>query len=56
MNAELQKILRDPQTAAHFAEQGLDPFITTPRQMADFMQADFRRMAKAVRDAAIAPE
>ena len=56
LNTEMIKALKTPEMAARFADQGLDPFITSPRQMADYMQADIMRMAKAVKDAGIQPE
>ncbi len=56
LNTELVKILRSPEMATRFAEQGLDPFVTTPQQMADYLQADIPRMAKAIKDAGIQPE
>ncbi|HEY4374793.1 MAG TPA: tripartite tricarboxylate transporter substrate binding protein [Burkholderiales bacterium] len=56
LNAEMVKALKSPDMVAHFAEQGLDPFVTTSKQMADYLQADIPRMAKAVKDAGIQPE
>jgi tripartite-type tricarboxylate transporter receptor subunit TctC len=56
LNTEMVKALKTPDLAARFAEQALDPFIMSPRQMADYMRADISRMAKAVKDAGIQPE
>lgn len=56
LNTEMVKALKSPDMIARFADQGLDPFVTTPKQMADYLQADIPRMARAVKDAGIQPE
>lgn len=53
LSAEIAKSLAAPEVRGNLAAQGLDPFVSTPDQMASLMKADFARYEKVIKAANI---
>lgn len=51
--SEIARILTTPDIKEKLASQGLDPFISTPEQFAELMQAETARYTKVIRTANI---
>lgn len=49
MNAEVGKLLRNPEVAERLAKQGIETRAMTPGEMNKMLAVDFERMAKVVR-------
>lgn len=56
LNAEINKILREPQDKARLLAAGIEPAGTTPERFAEVVKADVAKFAKLVKAANIAPE
>jgi len=56
LNAEVTKILADPELRARFANEGAEPVGGSPKDMAAYLKADVEKWGKVVRDAKISPE
>jgi tripartite-type tricarboxylate transporter receptor subunit TctC len=56
LNAEVTKILGDPELRARFANEGAEPVGGSPRDMAAYLKADVEKWGKVVKEAKIAPE
>jgi tripartite-type tricarboxylate transporter receptor subunit TctC len=56
LSTALDKILRDPDTVKRFFDQGIDPFILSPKAMGAYMTADYQRMTKVVHEAGMDQE
>jgi len=50
LNAEFNKLLKNPQMQAHFTEMGAEIMTTTPQQFARFSVAELKRYQGIVRD------
>jgi tripartite-type tricarboxylate transporter receptor subunit TctC len=48
LNAQVVKILSDPEIAKGFASQGAEPLSTTPEQLAQYRRAEFERWRKLI--------
>ena len=53
LSTEIGKILALPEVVEKLAGQGLDPFISTPGQLAALMKADMANFAKIIKIANI---
>jgi tripartite-type tricarboxylate transporter receptor subunit TctC len=53
LNAELNKVMLDPDTGAKLAEQGVEPFTGTPEEFAAFIQSDIGKWQEVVAKAGI---
>jgi tripartite-type tricarboxylate transporter receptor subunit TctC len=53
LNAELNKVMLDPDTSAKLAEQGVEPFTGTPEEFAAFIQSDIGKWQDVVAKAGI---
>jgi tripartite-type tricarboxylate transporter receptor subunit TctC len=53
LNAEVNRILRDPQMTARFREQGITPAGGTPQQFGAFVSSEIRRWREAAQIAKI---
>lgn len=53
MSDELTKVLKAPDTVARLVENGIDPFVMTPQEMAKYMVDDRQRMDDLVKRAGI---
>lgn len=51
LSAELNKVLRSPETAKRLADVGIDPMVMTPNQLRDYMAVDYQRMGLVIKDA-----
>ncbi len=56
LNAELMKMLSDPELAQRFASQGAEPRGTTPEELGRYMRSEYERWRKIIREAGIKPE
>jgi tripartite-type tricarboxylate transporter receptor subunit TctC len=56
LNAELRKVLDDPDTHRRFAVRGADPAPGTVEQFAALIRSEMKKWAKLVRAAGIKPE
>jgi tripartite-type tricarboxylate transporter receptor subunit TctC len=56
LSRELNQVLKSPDTVARLAENGIDPFVMTPQEMAKYMADDSRRMADVVKRAGMETE
>jgi len=56
LNAEVQKIMQQPDVQARLANEGAKFVPTTPESFAAFQKAEAEKWAKALRDANIRPE
>lgn len=56
MNAEVARILAEPETAARLASQGAVPRPTTPEGFTRFINEDRERLQKVIRAAGVKPE
>jgi tripartite-type tricarboxylate transporter receptor subunit TctC len=48
LNAQIVKILTDPEIAKRFASQGAEPSSNTPDQLAQYRRAEFERWRKLI--------
>lgn len=53
MNAELAKVMTQPDTREKLAAHGIEPLTATPERMAEMIRADFERWGKVIREAGI---
>jgi tripartite-type tricarboxylate transporter receptor subunit TctC len=56
MNAEVRKILADPEMAGRLASQGAVPRASTPEEFARFIDEDRARLQKIIRTAGVKPQ
>ena len=56
LNVELVRILRDADTAAQFAAQGVEPAHSTPEAFAALIRSDLRKWSGVIREAGIRGE
>jgi tripartite-type tricarboxylate transporter receptor subunit TctC len=56
LQSEVAKAARSPEIEAKFAELGIVVTASTPRELADFMDAETAKWAKIIRTAGIKPE
>lgn len=56
LNAEVNRVLKDPATIDTLTKQGLQPLGGSPDDLAKLTQSDLERWAKVVRDAKIQPD
>ncbi|OZI26434.1 hypothetical protein CAL26_03655 [Bordetella genomosp. 9] len=56
LSKELMQVLKAPATVAKLAENGIDPLVMTPQEMAKYMADDSRRMATVVKQAGMETE
>lgn len=55
LNREIQRILGLPDVKERLRQAGVDPVVSTPQQTATFIQSEFVRYAKLIKDAGIKP-
>jgi tripartite-type tricarboxylate transporter receptor subunit TctC len=48
LNAQVVKMLADPELSKRFASQGAEPSGNTPEQMAQYRRAEFERWRKLI--------
>jgi tripartite-type tricarboxylate transporter receptor subunit TctC len=56
LNAELRKVIDNPDTKAKFRNVGFEGFSSTPEELGDFIKAQLGAWGKMVKDAGIQPE
>ena len=56
LNAEVTKMLADPELRARFANEGAEAVGGSPKEMAAYLRTDVEKWSKVVKDAKIAPE
>jgi len=56
LNADLVKVLADPDLKKRYAELGVEPVSSTPEFLGDFIKAEAARYAKLIKDANIKVE
>ena len=56
LNAEINKIMRDPQVMEKLVPQGLEPVGSTPERLAATIKSDLVKYKKIAKDAKITPE
>jgi tripartite-type tricarboxylate transporter receptor subunit TctC len=56
INKEVNAILSEPETRAHFADLGSEPMIMTPAEFGTFVAAEAQKWGKVVKSAGIKPE
>jgi tripartite-type tricarboxylate transporter receptor subunit TctC len=56
LNAELRKILDDPEVKSQFAAAGFDAFSSTPDELGAFVKSQLADWTKMIRDAGIEPQ
>ena len=56
LNAQVVKILTDPEMAQRMASQGAEPRSTTPEELAQYMRVEFARWKKVISAAGIKPD
>ena len=56
LSAELSKVLTAPETVKRLSDNGIDPFVMAPQDMARYMAEDYRRMGEVVRQAGMRAE
>lgn len=56
LNAQVVKILKEPEIQQRFASQGADPAPGTPVALTRFMRTEFERLKKLIKSADIKPE
>lgn len=56
LSKELMQVLKAPATVAKLAENGIDPLVMTPQEMARYMADDNKRMATVVKQAGMETE
>lgn len=49
LNDAINKAMRDPEVLRRFADQGMQPFASTPAQFGSFMQAEIARWAPLIK-------
>ncbi len=53
LNAELARVLRNPEMRERLALQGVDPIIDTPEEFGTYVREEIARWGKVVRDAGV---
>lgn len=56
LNAELVKIVRQPEVKARLLELGSDPVGSTPQELAAAVRAERVKWAKVIREAGVKPQ
>ena len=56
LNAELVRILRTPEIARQFADQGVDAVHSTPEEFVALIRADLQKWGKVIGEAGIKGE
>jgi tripartite-type tricarboxylate transporter receptor subunit TctC len=56
LNAELRKIVNDPEMKARLGTLGFEAFSSTPEELGDFVKAQLVKWTKMIKDAGIEPE
>jgi tripartite-type tricarboxylate transporter receptor subunit TctC len=56
LNAEIVRVLQQPEVKDHLTGLGLDPASSTPQALADFMRSERDRWAALIRSAGIKPD
>jgi tripartite-type tricarboxylate transporter receptor subunit TctC len=56
LNAELRKIIDDPEAKARIAGLGFEAFSSTPDELAEFVKAQLVKWTRMIKDAGIEPE
>ena len=56
LNAELRKIIDNPEVKSKLANVGFEAFSSTPQELEDFIKVQLGKWAKMVKDAGIQPE
>ena len=56
LNAEVVRILADPEMAQRMASQGAEPRTTTPEDLSRFMRVEYARWKKVISSAGIKVE
>jgi tripartite-type tricarboxylate transporter receptor subunit TctC len=50
LNAAVNAVLKDPETARKLIEAGADPAAGTPEQLAEFLKSELERWGKVVKE------
>ena len=56
LNAELRKIINNPEVKSKLGNVGFEAFSSTPQELEDFIKVQLGKWAKMVKDAGIQPE
>ena len=56
LNAEIAKVLSDPEAAERLTAQGLEPVIMTPAEVRRYSETDVSRWARLIKTAGIKAE
>jgi tripartite-type tricarboxylate transporter receptor subunit TctC len=56
LNAELRRIIDDPDTKGRMSTLGFEAFSSSPEELADFMRVQLGKWTKMIKDAGIEPE
>ncbi len=56
LNAEVRKILANPQVKEQIAKVGFETFSSTPEELGDFVKVQLTKWTKMIKDAGIDPE
>ena len=56
LNAELRKIVNDPEMKARLGTVGFEAFSSTPEELGDFVKAQLVKWTKMIKEAGIEPQ
>ena len=56
LNAEVGRMLVDPEVKARFANEGADSIGGSPREFAAYMNADYEKWGRVIKEAGVRPE
>jgi tripartite-type tricarboxylate transporter receptor subunit TctC len=56
MAAALRQVLAEPEIVAEYTRRGLEPFASSPAELAAAIQTEQRRWAPVVRASGVTPE
>jgi tripartite-type tricarboxylate transporter receptor subunit TctC len=56
LNAEIRKIIADPQVRAQIANIGFEAFTSTPEELGEFVKVQLVKWTKMLKDAGVQPE
>ena len=56
LNAELRKIIDDPEVRGRLGALGFEAFSSTPEELGEFVQVQLVRWTRMIKDAGIEPE
>jgi tripartite-type tricarboxylate transporter receptor subunit TctC len=56
LNAEIRKIIADPQVKAQIANIGFEAFTSSPEELNDFVKVQLAKWTKMLKDAGVQPE